>query len=224
MLIQIISDIHGNSDGLHAVLDDAGKVDKVICAGDLTGYYPFVNEVIDIMKEKHIITIRGNHDLYLLKGVPPIANNIVKESVEAMKKFISTDNLSYLATLPESLSLTIDRKKVLIFHGSPWDSMEGRVYPDFPDFDRFSQIDADVVVLGQTHHPIIKYIGNITVVNPGSCGQPRDYNFLSYTLWNTTTNTFMNKRISWDIDAFVKKAKAKGIPDEYFEVFKRTKK
>ncbi len=225
MKIEILSDIHGNIDGLNAVLKDAGEVDEIICAGDLTGYYPFVNEVIDTIRVKGVKTIIGNHDFYLLSGTYPESTNpSVRESVESMKGFISPENLAYLGTLPQSLELEIDGKKVLVFHGSPWDSMEGRVYPDFPDFDKFKTVDADVVILGQTHHPITRQLGDVMLINPGSCGQPRDYNQLSYTLWDTTANTFDNRRIGWDIPGFIDRAQKKGIRPEYFEVFNLTKK
>lgn len=225
MKIEILSDIHGNIDGLNAVLEDAGKVDEIICAGDLTGYYPFVNEVIETVKKKKIRTIRGNHDWYLVSGkYPESTNEGVRASVEAMNGYISPENLAYLGTLPESLELDIDGIRVLVYHGSPWDSMEGRVYPDFPDFEKFNEIKADVVILGQTHHPITRQIGDLTLINPGSCGQPRDYNELSYTLWDTEKNTFETRRIKWDIQGFIEKARAQGTPEEYFKIFERVKK
>ena len=45
MKIGVISDVHGNSDALQAVLRElAGAVEQVLFLGDLCGYYPFVNE------------------------------------------------------------------------------------------------------------------------------------------------------------------------------------
>ena len=52
MKMLIISDIHGNLPALQAVLKSAGKVDKVICLGDMAGYFPYVNEVIEIISSK----------------------------------------------------------------------------------------------------------------------------------------------------------------------------
>jgi predicted phosphodiesterase len=49
MNIAVISDIHGNIFALKAVLEDIKNrnVDTIICLGDLVGYGPFPNEVID---------------------------------------------------------------------------------------------------------------------------------------------------------------------------------
>lgn len=225
MKIAIISDIHANIYGLKTVLADFPKIDKILCAGDITGYYPFVNEVIDELKKRRVLAVRGNHDQYLLDGkAPKDKNDDVKNSVQRMKKIISEENLDYVKSLPELLNLGINNKKVLIVHGSPWDQLEERIYPDYPNFSKFSEVDADVIILGHTHYPMIKKINNKIVVNPGSCGQPRDYNLLSYVLWNTENNTFENKRISWDIEKFKKEARLRGTNEKLFEVFNRVRK
>src|SRR3989344_6746808 len=105
MRVLIISDIHGNIFGLRKVLDDAMPVNKTICAGDITGFYPFVNEVIDEMKRNKIISVRGNHDQYLIDRKAPLdKNRIIKDSVARMKKFISPQNFSYLKTFPSSFA------------------------------------------------------------------------------------------------------------------------
>lgn len=224
MKIAIISDIHANIFGLRAVLADLPKVDKILCAGDITGYYPFVNEVIEELNANNIISIRGNHDQYLINGkAPDDSTATIKDSAKTMKKLISLENLKFIKSLPEFLDIRIDNKRAMVFHGSPWNHLEERIYPDYPNFDKFSKINADVVILGHTHYPFIKQIGDLTVVNPGSCGQPRDYNLISYTLWNTEDNTFDNRRLSWDMEEFIKEALKEGTDPKLFEVFKRTK-
>jgi len=65
MKIGIISDIHGNSHGLKIVLSKLSKCDKTLCAGDISGYYPFVDESISLLKEHKVISVLGNHDQYL---------------------------------------------------------------------------------------------------------------------------------------------------------------
>jgi len=225
MKVLVISDIHGNIFGLRTVLNDAKIVDKIICAGDITGYYPFVDETIDEMKKNKIISVRGNHDQYLMDGKAPLdKSQTVKDSVLRMKKLISPSNLSDLKTLPDFLNLDIDGKKVLVYHGSPWNYLEERVYPDYQYFDKFKSVDADVVILGHTHYPLIKKIGNLTLVNPGSCGQPRDYSLLSYVMWDTDKNRFTNFRVEWDIEGFKKTARLQGTDEKLFEVFKRGEK
>jgi|SRR3989344_1302624 len=225
MKIAIISDIHGNIDGLNAVLKDVGNVDMILCAGDLTGYYPFINEVIDKVKKNNIITIKGNHDKYLVDSrAPEDASDKVKQSVDYIKKIISSENLEYLKSLPDCFDNKIDNKRVLMYHASPWDIFEERIYPDYNHFEKFDKINVDVLILGHTHYPMVKQIDSLTLINPGSCVQPRDYNLLSYVMWDTEDNTFENRRLEWDIDEFIHKSLEKGVDLKLFKVFDRIKK
>ena len=47
MRILVISDIHANYTALEAVLKDAGEVDETWCLGDIVGYGPDPNAVVD---------------------------------------------------------------------------------------------------------------------------------------------------------------------------------
>ena len=64
MKFAVISDIHGNIDALQTVLEDINKhdVQNIYCAGDLVGYGPNPNEVIQLIREKDIQTVLGNYD------------------------------------------------------------------------------------------------------------------------------------------------------------------
>src|SRR5689334_24937266 len=64
MRLAIISDIHGNLPALEAVLEDIRqrRPDAVYCLGDLVGYTPFPNEVIDRIRREQIPTVIGNYD------------------------------------------------------------------------------------------------------------------------------------------------------------------
>jgi hypothetical protein len=60
----ILSDIHANATALEAALEAAkGRWDKVLCLGDVVGYGPDPNEVIDKVRELGATTIRGNHGI-----------------------------------------------------------------------------------------------------------------------------------------------------------------
>jgi len=64
MRIATISDIHGNLYALQAVLADIERqgIDQLFCLGDLVGYGPYPNEVIELIRQRHIPTIMGNYD------------------------------------------------------------------------------------------------------------------------------------------------------------------
>lgn len=224
MKIGIISDIHGNSQGLKKVLSKIGKCDKILCAGDITGYYPFINESIDLLKKNRVISVLGNHDKYLLNEQAPRNANIkINKSVKFMKKVALVESIKYLSSLKTNLKLSINGKKILMCHGSPWDYIEERIYPDYQHFEKFRRVPFDIIILGHTHYPMIRKVGRKIVLNPGSCGQPRDFNLLSYAVWDTVSDVFEIKRIKWDIKKFKKEALEHGTDPELFEVFNRAK-
>ena len=64
MTIAFFSDVHGNLPALHAVLADLDqrRPDLVLCLGDLVGYVPWPNEVVNEVRRRGIPTLAGNYD------------------------------------------------------------------------------------------------------------------------------------------------------------------
>jgi len=61
----VLTDIHANLEALETCLADAAArgFDRTLVLGDLVGYGPNPNEVIDRIQELHpAAMIRGNHD------------------------------------------------------------------------------------------------------------------------------------------------------------------
>ena len=48
------------------------------------------------------------------------------------------------------------------------------VYPHSGPLARFAEADADVVLYGHTHVQMVRRVGQVLVVNPGSAGDARD--------------------------------------------------
>jgi putative phosphoesterase len=85
--------------------------------------------------------------------------------------------LAWLAGLPEQLTLEHAGRRIVVAHGAPWDppgAIEATyVYPhDAPKLARIGEVEADVVVLGHTHVPMVERVAQRLVINPGSCGVP----------------------------------------------------
>src|SRR5213083_2260122 len=68
MRVAVVSDIHSNLHALEAVLTaiDAEPPDELWCLGDLVGYGPRPNEVIEIVRRRAGVCLVGNHDLGVL--------------------------------------------------------------------------------------------------------------------------------------------------------------
>ena len=58
----IIADVHGNLPALEAVLADAGPVDEIWSLGDLVGYGPYPNGVVQLLRTLPFRSLAGNHD------------------------------------------------------------------------------------------------------------------------------------------------------------------
>jgi putative phosphoesterase len=225
MKIGIISDIHSNIYALESVIKIFKDIKLIFCAGDLTGYYSFVNEVIErIRSDERIICIQGNHDHYLLTNPPEKLPLLLRKSVDYTKNKVSKNSLEFLSNLDVVLNTNIMGSKVLMTHGSPWDHLSGYVYPGYRHFEKFNRVNADIIILGHTHYPMIKKIKNKIIINPGSCGQPRDGNRdASCAILETKTLQVSIFRIKYDIERFIKRIKKEKIDKKFLEIFKKKK-
>ncbi|SEW10362.1 metallophosphoesterase family protein [Halobacterium jilantaiense] len=179
MKIGVISDIHSNSIALEQVLEalsDRG-VDEILCAGDLVGYGSQPNRVMRLLKIADVESVMGNHDEGVVNGTPPEFNVQAKRALDWNRRNIDSDYVELLDQLPLQIRKTIDGSEIFVVHGSPRNPLSEYIYES--DLDRgfleFSfKSPPEILVLGQTHTPFIKKIGDTLVINPGSVGQPRD--------------------------------------------------
>ena len=70
--------------------------------------------------------------------------------------------------------LELDGKRLLLVHSTPWEPRGEYVHPHSAKLDRFAEADADIVLYGHTHCQVVKRIGGVLVINPGSAGDARD--------------------------------------------------
>ncbi|HEX9077163.1 MAG TPA: metallophosphoesterase family protein, partial [Anaerolineae bacterium] len=66
MRILLISDIHSNLAALDAVINEAGRFDRIWCLGDVVGYGPQPNECIERLRSFDLVCLAGNHDLAVI--------------------------------------------------------------------------------------------------------------------------------------------------------------
>lgn len=219
MRVGIVSDIHGNSSGLAAVLSDLDKygVDCLLVAGDSVGYYPYVNEVFELLhslRTREVIWILGNHECYLLGELPITEERWQAYNLNYVDRLIHDCHRKWLAELPIRRCLDINGVRWQLCHGSPW-AVDEYIYPNYKHFERFANVEAEVVVMGHTHVPMIRREGRVLLINPGSCGQPRDCNSLAaYALVDTETYRVEIRRIMYDGDAISRRIMAEGFDSQ----------
>ena len=210
MKIALISDIHSNLPALKAVLD-AIDVDQILCAGDIVGYYPYPNEVIELVKEHGIASIYGNHDKAVITGDTSWFNPIAASAIEWTRDNISQNGMKFLEKLPAQL--TFDN--VAIVHGSPHDPDE-YVYPTTSPtrLEKFlDQVSKKVLVLGHTHVQWSLELGDRKIINPGAVGQPRDGNpKAAYAILDSKSEEFTMHRIGYDVEETASKTLEVGLP------------
>ena len=129
MHIAVLSDIHGNLPALQAVLADMeGKqVDHVFCLGDLVGYGPWPNEVIDLLRQRDITCIQGNYDESVGEELMSCGCDFTDAEAERLGDIslnwtidaTTEENKAWLRKLPQSLTLDLDAHRLLLVHGSP---------------------------------------------------------------------------------------------------------
>ena len=215
MKIGVISDIHGNLPSLEAVLNafDERDVDTIVCLGDLVGYFHQSLEVLESVIDSNTVTILGNHEAYLLGILDCSIANWFAYNLDYVRSSIPPRVLEWLSGLPRELFMTIDGLNLAFFHGSPWQPLEGYVYPDSTSLSRFTQLPYDFVFLGHTHYQMIKNLRNTTIINPGSCGLPRDGDRRAGAAILHVGNDVQIEllRIEYDVDSFVISAGDKNV-------------
>jgi len=170
MKLGLVSDIHCNLPALEYALGLLSDCDELICAGDINYQYRFSNAVVSLLRDRGVRSIVGNHDNTILHA----PGHPLRESPT-----IDPSCFAFLKGLPERLELEYGEVRVAVFHGAPWDTPRATsccyVYPeDARLLARLGEVDANYVVLGHTHRAFSSRVGSTLVVNPGSCGEPRD--------------------------------------------------
>lgn len=177
MKIAVISDIHANVYALINILEDidAEKVDTIICLGDLVGYGPHPNEVISMIRRRHILCIKGNYD----NSVVDNEYSYIREtrinsfSLPWTVKELREENRTFLKNLPSTLTLNIANKSILFVHGSPNKINEYLLKDGDNTINAINSINEDVLVCAHTHIPGIKEFGSKVYINSGSVGKPK---------------------------------------------------
>ena len=165
MKLGIVSDLHCNIDGLDRALEIMGPIDALLCLGDSINEFGFSNEVIGRLRELDALTILGNHEEVFLGAAGARARS---------RADIDRSLLDWLAERPHRHELRIGGKRLLLVHSTSWEPRGGYVMPTSSALERFGEADADIVLYGHTHRQLVRRVGRVLVVNPGSAGEARD--------------------------------------------------
>lgn len=181
MKLGVVSDVHSNHAGLVRALELMGPVDELLCLGDCIFDYRFCNDTVALLKERASATIRGNHEEAFFGPAGERARSRPGNDPALMR---------WLAARPDRLVRHYDGVRIMLVHSTPWEPGGEYVLPHSPELARFGEADADVVLYGHTHRQLVRRVGDVLVVNPGSVGDGRDpanARQLSFAIIDTAT-------------------------------------
>jgi putative phosphoesterase len=216
MQLVFIADVHGNLPALRAVLSEVGGM-RVFCVGDLVGYNPWPEEVVETARKKNFTCVLGNHDEAVLSGALGNFNLMAAEAILWTRERLSGQSLTYLSSLPKTLLLK--EEDLLMVHGSPRNPLEEYVYPDHPHMQLLLEdARAQTLALAHTHVPFVREFDSGLVFNPGSVGQPRDGDsHAAYAVYDTESRKVLLRRIEYDLDSVRDKIAEEDLPAELAE-------
>jgi predicted phosphodiesterase len=122
-------------------------------------------------------------------------------------KILDRSGIEYLQKLPPLFKEEIDGKKLYLTHASPR-SMFEYIKPETSDEEiqamvneAIEPVEAEFLVVGHSHIPMKRKLGNLTIINPGSVGQPRDEdNRASCAVFDTENGKTEIIRREYDIE------------------------
>ena len=228
--------MHANLTALDAVLRAAGSVDEVWCLGDLVGYGPSPNEVIERLRELPLRSLAGNHDWGSIgKADLSHFNADARAACHWTEGVLSADNRQFSVGVGAGGSILAD---VTVAHGSPQDPVWEYITNARIAIANFGYFATDICLVGHTHVPLIfRWRSGATgseaftteipvpghrvvvdddrlIVNPGSVGQPRDGDpRAAFALFDPEARTLEIERATYDVTQVQRRMAAVGLPE-----------
>jgi predicted phosphodiesterase len=232
--IALFSDIHGNLAALDAVLADidTSGIEERYCLGDLVGYGPDPEGVVDRMRASGVPTITGNYDdgIGNRRGEcgcyypTEQARSDGAASYAFTEPLVDDDRAAWLAALPREIRLEHEGLRILLVHGSPRKVNE-YLLSDRSDAQLVRLAEAagaDVVCVGHVHVPYHRILtgtggARIDYVSDGSVGKPKDGDWRAcwteLVLGDAGEVATDVHRVEYDIEAVAAAMHTAGLPE-----------
>lgn len=243
MRYALISDIHANLPALRAVLADivTRTLDATYHLGDLTGYAPWPNETVAMLRERGIQGIGGNYDSTVAadykhcgcKSKNPHQEELSHLSYEWTRAHLSDETKRYFASLPFRMDIRPlgghqSGPTITLLHGN---QVLNTVYMTADRPDAFLEKMAagvgatvgDVLCFGHTHIPWHRVVNGIHFVNTGSVGRPKDGDWRAGYVILSVDHAHVDVefvRIPYPVDEAVSAIQASDLPGEFADQLK----
>lgn len=231
--LAVFSDVHSNLHALEAVLEaiDALGYREMVCCGDVVGYGAFPNECIELLRQRRIPTLAGNHDHAAL-GMTDIDffNDIAKAAVFWTQDRLTPENAHWLRQRPYTFELP---PHFFFAHASPWHPEQWGYVLTFGDARQaFEEFKHQFCCIGHSHQPalVIKRGEELNcpeegsaeiepdcryLINVGSVGQPRDHNpDASFVTIDLDARQITFHRVAYPVHAAQEAIRRQALPHE----------
>ena len=230
MRVLVVSDVHANLRALDAVLEAAGAVDAIWHLGDVVGYGPDPDAVVDRLRARGAVGVRGNHDAAALGGREiEHFNTYARRAMEWTREAIHDETRAWLADLPVRLEIG----EFTLVHGSPRDPIWEYLVSAPVARANLAAFETGYCLYGHTHRPAVfrdddgrleaiepsggsslALDARRVLLNPGSVGQPRDgITTASYVVLDLLRHEARWRRAAYDIAGTKTAMRAAGLPD-----------
>lgn len=166
----VMSDIHGEADRFHAMLEKIhfSADDTLYILGDVIDRGPDGIPLLrEIMAAPNMVMLLGNHEYMMLDYLKPDHDTIAirrwnrngnRPTLDAYLKLKAREQqeiLDYLKSLPTHLELEINGKRFYLVHGFPGENVHDEVWCR-PEMDTPKPIPGCQIIIG--HTPVLSLI------------------------------------------------------------------
>jgi putative phosphoesterase len=214
MRIAIVSDVHGNLPALEAVLADLGEMrpDAVLYGGDLALGGPHPAEVVDRNRELGWPSVLGNTDEALAADPKTLEKRgaFIAQAAARTCEMIGPERVAWLAGLP----LEERAEGIAVVHAVPgncW-AIAKHDAPDDQLRERFGSLGVPIAAYGHIHHPYVRRLDGLTVVNSGSVSLSLDGDTrASYVVIDN--GRIEHRRVAYDLERVANEMVATDYPN-----------
>ena len=218
MKVVVISDLHANREALEALPETYAELWVL---GDLVNFGPDPASVVDFVRNRADVIIRGNHDQAIAYDQDPRCVERYRRMADFTRRYsasvLNKEQKQFLRTLPLQRKLRRQNTNFYLCHAMPSDLLYGYIPPDSPEWNReLRKLETDVLLVGHTHLPMMRRIGESLIVNPGSVGQPLSGKpDACYAVWED--GSFQLKTYSYAVESTVAKLCSLAFPQDVEE-------
>jgi len=237
----LISDIHANLPALDAVLRDIrdrSETDGVYHLGDLVGYAPWPNEVVQRLRDEGIEGTSGNYDSTVATNYKhcgcryedPRQEELSHLSYAWTRANVSVETKKFLGQLPFRLDLRpfgghLAGPTIILVHGTPNNNVTYWTEDRTDEFcAKMAQVagarSGDVIAFGHTHKPWQRVVGDVQFVNTGSVGRPKDGDwragYVHLDVKETATHVEF-RRVEYDVERAANAIESSALPSDFAE-------